>query len=389
MFTANANNWLLTENVLDPGGQIVASARFDDTNPGEIEGFYFYHYDMRGSTTAIVAPNGSLKTGYSYDEFGNIEQTGSQTFLNDVTFTGSVTDKSTGLQYMNSRFYNPSSGRFLSQDTYTGNPYEPWTQHLYSYSGNNPTSMVDPTGHFFNLIAAAVGAAVGAVVGVVGNGIANAINNKPFFENAGKAALIGAGVGALVGITCGAIAAAGGVSSALASAGAAIKTAAVTVGAAVKTAAAAVTTAAVTAGSYVASQGQRVVEGARNVVQRAGQAISNAAGKVGQVVSNVVDKVKNVGQSITSSNSTVEIAGRGSTGRAVANTLNEQLAMKEVMSNPLQGACDIGIKLMDSRWLASEGWVKMERIVKTTYDNIIIHYNYNTVSKVFDDFKFK
>ena len=64
LFTANANNWLLTENVLDLGGQIVASARFDDQNPGEIEGFYFYHYDMRGSTTAIVTPNGSLKTGY-------------------------------------------------------------------------------------------------------------------------------------------------------------------------------------------------------------------------------------------------------------------------------------------------------------------------------------
>ena len=95
-------------------------------------------------------------------------------------------------------------------------------------------------------------------------------------------------MGALVGITCGAIAAAGGVSSALASAGAAIKTAAVTVGAAVKTAAAAVTTAAVTAGSYIASQGQRVVEGARNVVQRAGQAISDAAGKVSDVIQKAV-----------------------------------------------------------------------------------------------------
>ena len=147
MFTANANNYLLTENVLDLGGQIVASARFDDTNPAEIEGFYFYHYDMRGSTTAIVSAAGTLKTGYEYDEFGNIEQTGSQTFLNDVTFTGSITDKSTGLQYMNSRFYNPGTGRFLSQDTYSGNPYEPWTQHLYAYTANNPVNFIDPTGH--------------------------------------------------------------------------------------------------------------------------------------------------------------------------------------------------------------------------------------------------
>ncbi len=147
LFTANANNWLLTENVLDPSGQIITSARFDDQNPGEIEGFYFYHYDKRGSTTAILKSDGTMKTGYEYDEFGNLEQSGDSNFLNDVTFTGSVTDKSTGLQYMNARFYNSSTGRFLSQDTYTGNPYDPWTQHLYSYCMNNPTNFIDPTGH--------------------------------------------------------------------------------------------------------------------------------------------------------------------------------------------------------------------------------------------------
>jgi RHS repeat-associated protein len=88
-----------------------------------------------------------LITGYEYDEFGNLERSGVASFLNETTFTGSVTDTSTGLQYMNARHYNPETGRFLSQDTYSGNAYEPWTQHLYSYCGNNPTNMVDPTGH--------------------------------------------------------------------------------------------------------------------------------------------------------------------------------------------------------------------------------------------------
>ena len=84
--------------------------------------------------------------GYTYDEFGNLTQD-ANSFLNEITYGGSVTDTSSGLQYMDSRYYEPSTGRFLTQDSYSGNPYDPWTQHLYSYCGNNPTNMVDPTGH--------------------------------------------------------------------------------------------------------------------------------------------------------------------------------------------------------------------------------------------------
>ena len=65
----------------------------------------------------------------------------------------------------------------------------------------------------------------------------------------------------------------------------------------------------------------------------------------------------------------VEVVGRGSTGRTVPNTLNEQMAMHQVMSNPLEGAVDMSqlknhpVIMSDSRWLASEGWVKMSNNV--------------------------
>ena len=151
LYTTDAYNFMRTENILDLGGSIIASKRFEDQDPLTYDpykdNYYFYHYDKRGSTTAILQPDGTLIKGYTYDEFGNLAQSGAGSFLNEVTFTGSITDTSSGLQYMNARFYQPSTGRFLSQDSYTGNPYDPWTQHLYSYCGNNPTNMIDPTGH--------------------------------------------------------------------------------------------------------------------------------------------------------------------------------------------------------------------------------------------------
>ena len=91
-------------------------------------------------------------------------------------------------------------------------------------------------------------------------------------------------------------------------------------------------------------------------------------------------------------NSSVTIAGYGSTGRTTANNMYEVGAMIQVLSDPLKGAKDLStiknpIIMNDSKhgWLASDGWVKMARNV----DGVEIHFLYNTITGVFDDFKFK
>lgn len=86
----------------------------------------------------------------------------------------------------------------------------------------------------------------------------------------------------------------------------------------------------------------------------------------------------------------VTVEGRGSTGRTVPNTLNEQMAMNQVQSNPLEGATKLPMEMGDKRWPASEGWIKMQSVVQNADGTkTTIHYVYNEITGAFDDFKFK
>ena len=86
----------------------------------------------------------------------------------------------------------------------------------------------------------------------------------------------------------------------------------------------------------------------------------------------------------------MKVEGRGNTGRTIPNSLNEQMAMHQVQSNPLDGATKLPIEMTDPRWPSSEGWVKMQSIVQSTDGTkVSVHYVYNRITGVFDDFKFK
>ena len=78
---------------------------------------------------------------------------------------------------------------------------------------------------------------------------------------------------------------------------------------------------------------------------------------------------------------------RGSTAKKQPSNLREQLALEQVKSNP-QGK-KLPVKMNDPRWPASKGWVKMQQIVPTSQGNINIHYVFNQILKIFDDFKIK
>src|SRR5207249_794007 len=58
-------------------------------------------------------------------------------------YTGQEYDVESGFNYMNARYYDPHSGRFINQDPIG---FKGGSDNLYEYVGNNSINDTDPTG---------------------------------------------------------------------------------------------------------------------------------------------------------------------------------------------------------------------------------------------------
>ena len=57
-------------------------------------------------------------------------------------------EEQTGFYYLRARYYDPSVGRFISEDTYKGEVDNPLSLNRYTYVHNNPLANIDPTGNY-------------------------------------------------------------------------------------------------------------------------------------------------------------------------------------------------------------------------------------------------
>ncbi len=122
---------------------------------------YTYHRDGVGSITALTDATQAVAATYRYDVFGNpLGQTGH--VVNPYRFAGRELELLSGLYYNRARYYEPATGRFLSQDPLAGALSWPVTQNRYPYAFNNPAGYTDPTGKVAPLVVVAV--AVGVII---------------------------------------------------------------------------------------------------------------------------------------------------------------------------------------------------------------------------------
>ncbi len=128
-----------------------------------IEGRQFYLFDALGSTVNLTNDSGSIQVRYQYDAWGHYRsQTGSS--WNRFAFTGHEKDEESGLYYFKARYYDPDTGRFLSQDSYLGEAGTPPSLHRYLYAYSNPGVYVDLLGYANATATARPGAGPAGVV---------------------------------------------------------------------------------------------------------------------------------------------------------------------------------------------------------------------------------
>lgn len=141
-FTYNGSQWDPTSDGMDmfhrtSGGSLVA---YEDPS-GVNHVVDNNHFDL----TALVEPDGSLSDTATYDPWGDpIATTGGTNPV--LGYQSDYTDPDTGHVWMGTRWYQPTTGTFLSRDTYAGELSTPFTLNRYTYATNNPLNLWDPDG---------------------------------------------------------------------------------------------------------------------------------------------------------------------------------------------------------------------------------------------------
>lgn len=158
--TKKVANGVTTEYHLD-GSKIIGETTGNSStwyyydNKDSVIGFekdgqvYYYEKNILNDIVAIYNQAGNKIVGYTYDAYGNITSItgdGMVAQSNPFTYRGYYRDRDTGLYYLQNRYYDSQTGRFLNADIqFDYNADTRWA-NLFCYVANNPIAFCDPTG---------------------------------------------------------------------------------------------------------------------------------------------------------------------------------------------------------------------------------------------------
>ena len=195
-------------------GNYVIKYLYDQTG---ISGFtynggrYIYDKNIFGDIVGIYTIYGVKVAEYAYDAFGNCVITYNNgsgiAELNPFRYRGYYYDSETGFYYLINRYYDPTTGRFISADSLDYlDPETLGGLNLFAYCLNDPIANTDPDGTivFSLFVGMAIAFAVGAISSAVSQGVTYGWDNINIGQvvvdgifAAGSAALASTGIGIL------------------------------------------------------------------------------------------------------------------------------------------------------------------------------------------------
>jgi RHS repeat-associated protein len=169
----------------------------------------YFVYDGHGSVRGLVDGNGLTNTAarFDFDAFGNALAFDPNAASTKLLYSGQLWDTANAGYDNRFRVYDPTSGRFTSLDDWQGRYDDPESLDKYLYTGADPVSGIDPSGHMdFSLtsflmttgISAVAGGIVGASIGAARAYAAGATWDV-MMEDAFLGGAIGFAAGGLIG----------------------------------------------------------------------------------------------------------------------------------------------------------------------------------------------
>ena len=133
----------------DDGGNIIGLQEDGET--------YYFVRTLQGNVAGILDAEGTQVAMYTYDTWGNVSGVYNGNWQavtdpehiavrNPFRYRGYMYDEESGLYYLESRYYDPVTGRFVNADGYVSTGTGLMGHNMFAYCNNNPVMYVDPTG---------------------------------------------------------------------------------------------------------------------------------------------------------------------------------------------------------------------------------------------------
>ena len=120
-------------------------------------GSYYYLRNAQNDIVKLIDKTGATVVEYTYDSWGKLLSTSGSLAStlgknNPFRYRGYIYDEETGFYYLQSRYYNPEVGRFISADVLLSTGQGVLGHNAYAYCGNNPASRIDTEGDLWDTL---------------------------------------------------------------------------------------------------------------------------------------------------------------------------------------------------------------------------------------------